>query len=296
MEFQLLTDISWVVNLRTPMLTPIFEFFTWLGYRNFLFMFIPFTYWCFDRKIFGPLVLIVFFSALINAWLKEFFQDPRPDPILNIDPWLEHSTSFGFPSGHAQIAVVIWLYIAMNVKNSIAKIIAIVFLFGVPLSRLYLGVHDVGDILGGIFFGILTLLAFSFLFKKLKSEEFKLNLIIQFIILISIFLLFYLSWPSDEGAITVSSIGGLVIGYWLGTVMDKKYFSFTKVDNMFLHILSSIIALIGFIILNDFIENIFDYTELPILFELTLSSAILGFYISFLAFYLLSKMKIQSIK
>ena len=51
MEFQLLTDISWVVNLRTPMLTPIFEFFTWLGYRNFLFMFIPFTYWIFDSEL-----------------------------------------------------------------------------------------------------------------------------------------------------------------------------------------------------------------------------------------------------
>ena len=296
MEFQLLTDISWVLNLRSPILTPIFEFLTWLGYRKFLFMFIAFTCWCFDRKVFGPLVVIVFFSALINAWLKDFFQDPRPDPILNTDPWLEHSASFGFPSGHTQIAVVIWLYIAMNVKNIIAKMIAIIFLFGVPLSRLYLGVHDVGDILGGIFFGILTLVISSILLKKIKSENFKLSLITQFIILIIIFLLFYLSWPSEEGAIIVSSIGGLVIGYWLGTVMDKRYFSFSKVDNIFLHVLSSIIALIGFILLNEFIENIFDYTDLPILFELTLSSSILGFYISFLAFYLLSKIKIQLIK
>ena len=128
-----------------------------------------------DKEVYGK-------DPCTKEELKEFFQDPRPDPILNIDPWLEHSTSFGFPSGHTQIAVVIWLYIAMNVKNSIAKIISIIFLFGIPLSRLYLGVHDVGDILGGIFFGILTLLAFSFLFKKLKSKEFKLNLIIQFII------------------------------------------------------------------------------------------------------------------
>ena len=296
MIFQFLTDISWVVNLRSPILTPIFEFFTWLGYRNFLFMFIPFTYWCFDRKIFGPLILIVFFSALINAWLKDFFQDSRPDPILNIDPWLENGTSFGFPSGHTQIAVVIWLYIAMNIKNIIVKIISIIFLFGVPLSRLYLGVHDVGDILGGIFVGGIILIASNIFLKKLKSENFKLSLISQLIILFIIFLLFYLSWPSGEGAVIVLSVGGLVIGYWLGTIIDKKCFSFSRVNNIFLHILSSVIALIGFIFLNEFIEIILEHTNLPILLETALSSFILGFYISFLAFYLLSKFKIQSIK
>jgi len=296
MIFQFLTDISWVVNLRTPLLTPIFEFFTWLGYRNFLFMFIPFTYWCFNRKIFGPLVLIVFFSALINAWLKDFFQDPRPNSIFNIDPWLENGTSFGFPSGHAQIAVVIWLYIAINVKNNIAKIISIIFLFGVPLSRLYLGVHDIGDILGGLFVGGLILFIANIINQKLSSEKFKLNLIAQFTLLIFTLLLFYLSWPTDRGDIVVTSVGGLIIGYWVGTIIDKNYFSFSRVNNIFLHILSSIIALIGFIYLNEFIENIFENINLPILLETTLSSLVLGFYISFLAFYLLSKFKIQSIK
>ncbi len=82
MIYSLLNDISWVVNIRTPYLTPIFEFFTWLGYRDFLFMFIPFIYWCYDRKVFGKLLVIVFFSAIINSFLKDIFQDPRPDLIL----------------------------------------------------------------------------------------------------------------------------------------------------------------------------------------------------------------------
>ena len=157
MIYSLLNDISWVVNIRTPYLTPIFEFFTWLGYRDFLFMFIPFIYWCYDRKVFSKLLVIVFFSAIINSFLKDIFQDPRPDFALNIDPWLQTETSFGFPSGHTQIAVVIWLYIALNVKNLFVKSLSIIFLFGVPLSRVYLGVHDIGDILGGLVVGLVTL-------------------------------------------------------------------------------------------------------------------------------------------
>ena len=74
--------------------------------------------WNFDEK---NVFLIISFESLIKIF--DFNKIKYlPDPILNIDPWLEHSTSFGFPSGHTQIAVVIWLYIAMNVKNSIAKI------------------------------------------------------------------------------------------------------------------------------------------------------------------------------
>ena len=127
-------DISWVVSLRYAQITPVFEFFTWLGYRDFLFLFIPFIYWCFDRKTFGRLVLLVFFTALINIWLKDFFQDPRPDPSLSIDPWLHDNQSYGFPSGHSQLAVIIWLYIALNVENSLVRIFSLVSLICVPLS------------------------------------------------------------------------------------------------------------------------------------------------------------------
>ena len=73
MIYSLLNDISWVVNIRTPYLTPIFEFFTWLGYRDFLFMFIPFIYWCYDRKVFGKLLVIVFFlTELVKIDLTDF--------------------------------------------------------------------------------------------------------------------------------------------------------------------------------------------------------------------------------
>ena len=92
-------------------------------------MFVPFCYWFFDRKVFGIFTLFVFISALINAYLKDFFQDPRPALLLNIDPWASPvDLSYGFPSGHAQLAVVIWGYLFLNTKNIFLKILFI-FLF-----------------------------------------------------------------------------------------------------------------------------------------------------------------------
>ncbi len=249
MIYSLLNDISWVVNIRTPYLTPIFEFFTWLGYRDFLFMFIPFIYWCYDRKVFGKLLVMVFFSAIINSFLKDIFQDPRPDFALNIDPWLQTDTSFGFPSGHTQIAVVIWLYIALNVKNLFVKSLSIIFLFGVPLSRVYLGVHDIGDILGGLVVGLATLYIADLIYKNIEKGNIR----------------FY----------------------------DYKQFNFVRTSNSIAHYTSCFLALVLFLLFNEFLNLAFEKVNLPIELETALSSLILGFFISFLSLYLLSKIKLQ---
>ena len=254
MIYSLLNDISWVVNIRTPYLTPIFEFFTWLGYRDFLFMFIPFIYWCYDRKVFGKLLVIVFFSAIINSFLKDIFQDPRPDFALNIDPWLQTDTSFGFPSGHTQIAVVIWLYIALNVKNVFVKSLSIIFLFGVPLSRVYLGVHDIGDILGGLVVGLVTLYIADLIYKNIERGNIKFNTFTKYLSLVVIFLLFYLTWPTAHGNEAAIAIGGLMIGFFIGKDIDYKQFKFARTSNVFAHYTSCFLALVLFLLFNEFLN------------------------------------------
>ena len=294
MLYSFLNDISWVVNLRTPYLTPLFEFFTWLGYRDFLFMFIPFVYWCFDRKIFGRLVVIVFFTAIINSLLKDIFQDPRPDFSLNIDPWLQTEASFGFPSGHTQIAVVIWLYIALVAKNSIIRTVSILFLLGVPLSRIYLGVHDIGDVLGGMIFGLITLYLASIVYKNIEIGKINFTIFTQYAGLIIIFIILYFLWPSDHETTIVTGIGGLIIGFFIGKNIDYKYFNFKRIPNTYFHYFSCFFALTIFILLNEFLELGFELMSLPTWFESSVSSLILGLYISFIGLYLLSKIKLQS--
>ena len=286
-------DIGWVVNLRYAQITRVFEFFTWLGYRDFLFLFIPFIYWCFDRKTFGRLVLLVFFAALINTWLKDFFQDPRPDPSLSIDPWLHDNQSYGFPSGHSQLAVIIWLYIALNVENSLVRIFSLVSLICVPLSRLYLGVHDLSDIFGGLSIGLIILFTAHFIFKKIDGGYYIQNTT-QFIIISFTLILFYVTWPLSSTISAVVSFSGFIIGFWFGYQLDNKHFSFSRIQNTYLHYLSSVIALLGFLMINNLMNNIVDHYELSSQFIDFIMSAILGFYISFFALYVLFKIKLQS--
>ena len=136
--------MEWILSIRSPTITPLFQYITWLGYSDFLFLFIPFCYWFCDRKIYGALPQFVFISALVNSLAKSFFQDPRPDNSLNIDPWLNNfDPSFGFPSGHAHLAVVIWGFIFLKSNNIFIKALAMFLLVSVSFSRIYLGVHDI---------------------------------------------------------------------------------------------------------------------------------------------------------
>lgn len=69
-------------------------------------------------------------------------------------------TSFGFPSGHSQTAASVWGFLATQLSGTVIKSILVLLIFLIGLSRVFLGVHYVSDVLGGWLVGGLLLLAF----------------------------------------------------------------------------------------------------------------------------------------
>lgn len=95
------------------------------------------------------LTLAVGGAATLNFLAKLLFQRSRPA----LWPSLAPETDYGFPSGHAMgsLAVVAALAILLLAKRWRWPILALgtVFVVGVGLSRVYLGVHYPSDILAG---------------------------------------------------------------------------------------------------------------------------------------------------
>ena len=287
--------MEWVNSIRGPNLTIFFQYITWLGYKDFLFLFVPFCYWFFDRKVFSTFTLFVFISALLNSFLKDLFQDPRPESIENIDPFLiSLDPSYGFPSGHAQLAVVIWGFILLRSKNNFIKILCLFLIASISFSRIYLGVHDLADVISGIIFGIVSIILLEQLLSDRGRWLRELNKTWHFFIYIILFFLTYIFWPPEENGLTALALGALVIGFWFGRILDEEYFRFTNQDNIVLKIIFVVLAVIGFIQLNIFVENLFDITNVGHSIEAIISSLILGFYISFIAPFILSFIGLQS--
>jgi len=96
--------------------------------------------------IFGAICLpLIFIASLIAAKL---YYDPRPFMAGNFTPLLAHSPGNGFPSDHtllgAAIASVVWRF------NRRFGAVLLATALTIGLSRVYVGVHHMADILGAI--------------------------------------------------------------------------------------------------------------------------------------------------
>ncbi len=95
------------------------------------------------------LVLSVGGAMLINVILKQIFERARPSLWVSISP----ENSFSFPSGHAMSSMSLAAALVIIVWSTRwrwpALALAVIYVAGVGVSRVYLGVHYPSDILAG---------------------------------------------------------------------------------------------------------------------------------------------------
>jgi membrane-associated phospholipid phosphatase len=136
------------------------QFFSFLGTEQFYLFIAPALLWCLDAGLGLRLGLGLMVSASVNSILKLVFHSPRPYWINERVQALAAETSFGIPSGHAQNAVVVWGILAAWIRKTWVWVVAILLMLMIGLSRLYLGVHFLGDVVVGWLVGGLILWAF----------------------------------------------------------------------------------------------------------------------------------------
>ncbi len=104
-----------------------------------------------------PVSLAVIISTLLNSLLKPLFSRQRPNLLR-----LVSESSYSFPSGHAMVTATLytmlvllsfWFFKNRLLKLSIAALCVFVIL-AIGFSRIYLGVHYAGDVLGGWLIGV----------------------------------------------------------------------------------------------------------------------------------------------
>lgn len=134
--------------------------FTFLGSELFFLLIMPALYWSIDPVIGFRAGMMLVISGGLNSALKMFFHTPRPYWLNTQVKAFSSETSFGLPSGHSQNSASIWGMVAASVQKRSAIIIAVIVVFMIGLSRIYLGVHFLHDVLTGWLTGILLILAY----------------------------------------------------------------------------------------------------------------------------------------
>jgi len=126
------------------------------------------------------LVLALGGGLLFNLLLKELFRRERPDMHRLIE-----EGGYSFPSGHSMasflfygmIAVFLYLFVVSRVAKFWIVFLAVLIIFGVGISRIYLGVHYPSDVLAGYAAGgawlVLCLLGLHKLLERRRSRKYR---------------------------------------------------------------------------------------------------------------------------
>jgi membrane-associated phospholipid phosphatase len=162
MDFLTANGINWIVSIQSlgGWLEMPMRFFTFLGSENFFFLVLPLIYWSLDAALGLRVAMILVTSNALNAIMKLAFASPRPFWVSDHIQPLTVETSFGVPSGHSQNAVAMWGIMADGSRKRWAWGFVVLLAFLIGLSRLYLGVHFVQDVIWGWLIGGILLWAF----------------------------------------------------------------------------------------------------------------------------------------
>jgi undecaprenyl-diphosphatase len=109
------------------------------------------------RRHAAVLLGTVLAATLVGQLIKSAYNRPRPDLVAYGDDFSQSS----FPSGHSEIATVVWMTLALIIasleRTRIGKATAFVVCGFISLTagatRVYFGVHWPSDVLGGWIIG-----------------------------------------------------------------------------------------------------------------------------------------------
>jgi undecaprenyl-diphosphatase len=156
-----LAVLAWLEQYRSPTLDLVARSVSFLGSEGLAALAVVLVVVFGVRGRWGAaagVVLAAGGAQLLNDVLKHLFQRVRPAPVVGMLPM----QAFSYPSGHAMVSAAFYTflgYVAWRVLHGWARAACVVVLatliLAIGLSRLYLGVHYLTDVLAGYLAGFL---------------------------------------------------------------------------------------------------------------------------------------------
>ena len=148
------TAVNAVKLIQNPLLDRIMVFFTSLGDNGIIWIILLIVLLSGKKTRNKGVVLLITVIAvfILTNYLKEEFHRVRPYEYMNFIPKVKTSGTSSFPSAHSAVAFAVFgVYYFYNLRYKyVIGVIALI----IAVSRFYLEVHYLSDVLAGIALGL----------------------------------------------------------------------------------------------------------------------------------------------
>lgn len=260
--------LYWFEGIRNTFLDYLFLAITYLGSEVAFMVVGMLVFWCVNKRCGYFIFTTGLFGTAVIETMKTAFKIPRPwIKDYNFKPVsgaVAEATGYSFPSGHTKNAATTFGAIFLSVKKAWVKVLMVVIAVLVAISRMYLGVHTVWDVLGAIGISLIILIATESLFKDDKTCDKAMPYIVGGLLLATVGYFIYTMVAINANVLTenLSSAGknarsllGCSVALVLTYVFDRKITKFETKASWYVQVIKLVLGLGIVIAIKTFLKT-----------------------------------------
>ncbi|MGK8833467.1 phosphatase PAP2 family protein [Bacillus paranthracis] len=273
--------LEWMISLEGSVLTALFKLVSIIANETLYLIVISISYWCVSKRKAFHMIVMLCFSGYIGIVIKEFMKIPRPYTYDGIQSLYEKSAaSYSFPSTHVQLATTFWGSFMILCKKRIIWMIGIVFIILVSISRLYLRVHWLSDIIGAVLFSVIVVYLYTKVTMGLSDRKF---ILLQRIILAVSLIMYVMTSQVDN-----LKLLGVLTGSTIGIMLENHFINMNEGNDFKMQVVKTVLGLSILLVVQLLLKKV-----IPDMYYLRY--VLTGFTITFLCPFMFHMLRIKNV-
>ncbi|AUD25696.1 MULTISPECIES: phosphatase PAP2 family protein [Bacillus] len=241
--------LEWMTSFEGSVLTTFFKLVSSLANETLYLVIISFLYWCVSKRKAFHMIVMLCFSGYIGIMVKEFMKIPRPYTYDGIEALYEKSAAgYSFPSTHVQLSTTFWGSFMILCKKRIVWIIGIIFIILVAISRLYLRVHWLSDIIGAVLFSVIVVYLYTKVTMGLSDRKF---ILLQRIILAVSLIMYVMTSQVDN-----LKLLGVLTGSTIGIMLENHFINMNESNDFKMQVVKTVLGLSIMLIMQFILKKV----------------------------------------
>ncbi|BCC29384.1 hypothetical protein bcgnr5378_09580 [Bacillus cereus] len=241
--------LEWMISLEGSVLTAFLKLVSIIANETLYLIVISISYWCVSKRKAFHMIVMLCFSGYIGIMVKEFMKIPRPYTYDGIEALYEKSAAgYSFPSTHVQLSTTFWGSFMILCKKRIVWIIGIIFIILVAISRLYLRVHWLSDIIGAVLFSVIVVYLYTKVTMGLSDRNF---ILLQRIILAVSLIMYVMTSQVDN-----LKLLGVLTGSTIGIMLENHFINMNESNDFKMQVVKTVLGLSIMLIMQFILKKV----------------------------------------